>query len=106
MATYPDRGEGIHDLVHLLTEDGVAATVPHLADKIRILLTGQLGEEPVLAAGNIWLPEKKLIKRFISALGEEVCGVYCLSTPLMALVYIVTSIMENNFIHHIMAQHS
>ncbi len=77
MATYPDRGEGIHDLVHLLTEDGVAATVPHLAHKIRILLTGSLGEEPVLAAGNIWLPEKKLVNRFISALGEEVCGVYC-----------------------------
>ena len=73
MNTYTDRGEGIAELVELLTDpENLKAKIPDVAEKLKIIVKGQWKGHAVLANGNMWLPEKKTGRRMAQAMGEEV----------------------------------
>ncbi len=73
MNTYTDRGEGVAELVEMLTDpENLKNKIPEVEAKLRILVKGQYKGHSVLANGNMWLPEKKTAKRMADAMGQEV----------------------------------
>ena len=73
MNTYTDRGEGIAELVELLTNpENLKKKIPDVEEKLKIIVKGQYKGDAVLANGNMWLPEKKTGQRMAEAMGEEV----------------------------------
>ncbi|ELU11438.1 hypothetical protein CAPTEDRAFT_221588 [Capitella teleta] len=71
MYVYQDRGAGFHDLVQDLTDPALKSSIPGLAEKIQIIVTGKFQGRAVLAKGNAWFPEKTTVARFEGAIGEE-----------------------------------
>ncbi|XP_046374919.2 uncharacterized protein LOC124148036 [Haliotis rufescens] len=71
ISTYKDRDEGISLLVDSIVSCDSAASIPHLADKLRVILNGKWQDYMVYANGNCWLPEKKLTKKFEQVVGTE-----------------------------------
>lgn len=72
MNTYADRGEGVAELVEILTDPANAKKVPDLAEKLKVIVKGKWKGHSVLANGNVWLPEKKTATKLAEAMGEEV----------------------------------
>ncbi|XP_067648809.1 uncharacterized protein [Haliotis asinina] len=71
VSTYKDRDEGFRILVESIVTCDNAASIPLLADKLRVILNGKWQDCVVFANGNIWLPEKKLAKKFEELIGTE-----------------------------------
>lgn len=72
MTTYTDRNEGISWLLSTMSQEDTGTSVPLLAEKIKILFLGKYEEYPILAKGNIYIPEGRTSKQFSKVLGEEV----------------------------------
>lgn len=73
MNIYPERESGVRDLVQDLTNPSNKGSIPLLAEKIRILVTGKLQDHSVIARGNAWFPETSVVNKFKAVIGEEVC---------------------------------
>ena len=79
MNTYTDRGEGVAELVEVLTDPETnKRTIPDVAEKLRIIVKGQYKGYPVLANGNMWLPEKKTGQKMAESMGQEVTLLFLL----------------------------
>ena len=72
MNTCKERDEGFSQLLMDIAALEKGSTVPCLADKVRVLLTGQWEGHSVLAKGNCRVPGKDLSKKLQKVLGEEV----------------------------------
>jgi len=53
--THKDRGQGFMNLCDLMKD--ISCRVPHRVEKLGVLLTGMYRDHPVLASGNIWIPD-------------------------------------------------
>ena len=96
MNTYKERDEGFGQLMADIAALGKGSAVPCLADKIRVLLTGQWEGHKVLARGNSCVPGKDLTKKLEKVLGEEVSAefkpTHTLSLPLSVSVSVSLSL--------------
>ena len=72
MNTYTERHEGFSQLLTDITELGEGSAVPCLADKVKVMLSGQWDGHQVLARGNARMPGKALTRKLTTVLGEEV----------------------------------
>ncbi|XP_041366886.1 uncharacterized protein LOC121381616 [Gigantopelta aegis] len=72
MSTHKDRGEGFSQLMTMFFSCEKTELVPLIEEKLKVLLMGKYKDCSVLANGNMWLPEKKVAKKFEDLIGEEV----------------------------------
>ncbi|CAH1238699.1 Hypp5621 [Branchiostoma lanceolatum] len=74
MNTHKERDDGFIDLIKMLTSPDRQQPIPLVAEKVRILVTGQYEGKAVLSYGNVWLPERKYSQALAKVVGEEAWG--------------------------------
>ncbi|XP_078656127.1 uncharacterized protein LOC144902518 [Branchiostoma floridae x Branchiostoma belcheri] len=74
MNTHKERDDGFIDLIKMLMSPDRQQPVPLVAEKVRILVTGQYEGKVVLSYGNVWLPERKYSQALAKVVGDEAWG--------------------------------
>ena len=72
MNTYTERKEGFSELISTIMRVDNDTEIPELQVKIQILFSGKYDDKPVIAKGNVWLPDNKMAKKLSTLLGQEV----------------------------------
>ncbi|KAL8574864.1 hypothetical protein ACOMHN_044886 [Nucella lapillus] len=71
MNTYTYRDEGFSWLLTEITDLGEGSAVPCLADKVRVMLTGQWQDHKIIDRGNSCMPGQAMSKKLMKVLGED-----------------------------------
>ncbi len=65
-----DRNEGFKLLCDMLQKSS-KGNIPHLMDKMKVLLSGKYNSIPVIGRGNGWLPQSENRNKFVEMMGLD-----------------------------------